>query len=752
MTDLDRFIETVAERSRERFRAAATVISFDEYLTQLRCHPYRLSRNASQYMADMMDWFGTETIDGVGGPIRRYQVFDDPTGDGEFRVFGQEDVQNDIYRALREFVQRRRADKMILLHGPNGSSKTSIVAALVRGLEAYSRTDDGALYRVNWVFSEAVDRGDRLGFNPVLPEEDLDSFAHLPPDRVSAKIPLELHDDPLLLLPAEDRRGFLRAACEEQGLGFEETVVLTDKIADGSLSPKSWRIYSSLLASYAGDWAKVLRHVQVERFVISRRYRTGAVTIEPQANTDAHSRQIGHPVTSGLPPVLQNEPLFEAAGDLVDANRGVVEYSDFLKRPMEANKYLLTTAEHGVINLPSYTAELDCILIGTSNEIYLSAFRRDPLFDSFKSRLELVRVAYLLHYEHEAEIYDRHLAKLPADMCVAPHTTRIAALWAVMTRLMTSAGEVGDDRLRPALTSLTPIEKARLYAHGEVPERFSDDVRSLLRFAVPQIRAEYDTHEVEFEGKWDIAYEGRRGCSAREMLTLLSEVALDASGGCVTPLVVIRALPSLVRDPSRFGFLRQQRSKTGFHDCEAMIATVTIEYARLLSDDVQEAAQLVDPEEYGRLFERYFLEVKAFETHEKVVNEKTGRAMPPDEEFMASTEKMLGVDDPDAFRSHLMTRIAAFRLEHPDAPLVYDDLFRDLLARLRRSFFQHRMQAIERIVGDTLVLRGARAGTVDAEREAAAREFDRRMIDDLGYCDFGLVEVLSFFLDHVDDV
>ena len=40
---------------------------------------------------------------------------------------------------------------MLLLHGPVGSSKSTIARLLKKGLERYSATDDGALYTLGWV-------------------------------------------------------------------------------------------------------------------------------------------------------------------------------------------------------------------------------------------------------------------------------------------------------------------------------------------------------------------------------------------------------------------------------------------------------------------------------------------------------------------------------------------------------------------------------------------------------------------------
>ena len=104
--------------------------------------------------------------------------------------------------------------------------------------------------------------------------------------------------------------------------------VISDYLRQGTLSPKNRTIFEALLASYQGDYLKVLRHVQVERYYVSHRYRVGWVSVEPQLSVDATERQITADRTlAALPPSLQSVALFEYGGELVGANRGMIEYS-----------------------------------------------------------------------------------------------------------------------------------------------------------------------------------------------------------------------------------------------------------------------------------------------------------------------------------------------------------------------------------------------------------------------------------------
>ena len=71
---------------------------------------------------------------------------------------------------------------------------------------------------------------------------------------------------------------------------------------------------------------------------------------------------------AALPAALQSISLFEYGGELVNANRGLVEYQDLLKRPLESYKYLLTTVERSSVSLQTATLFLDLVFIGPEPE------------------------------------------------------------------------------------------------------------------------------------------------------------------------------------------------------------------------------------------------------------------------------------------------------------------------------------------------------------------------------------------------
>src|SRR4051794_34501723 len=423
---------------REAFTRNRRVISYDEYLNLFATDSIRQLRSAGQYVRDVFDYFGTDTVRTPRGVMIRWRLFDCPWDHGKDSLMGQEEVQAAVYRLVSNFAREGRTNRLILLHGPNGSAKSTFVACLQRSMEHYSTLPEGALYRFNWIFpSQKLTRGG-IGFGGGGNFETggaSDTFAYLEDDLIEAKIVDEMRDHPILLLPRTKRRELIEQRLEGP---IRDGYRPADYLLRGDLSHRNRQIFEALLSSYHGDLAKVLRHVQIERFFVSRRYRQAAATVEPQLAVDARSRQLTMDRSlASLPPALQSLTLYEYQGELVDGNRGVIDFADLLKRPLESYKYLLGTVEQGRVSLDVASLELDTIFIGSSNEGYLSAFKEVPEFQSFKGRMELVRVPYLLDYRVEQKIYEAQIKVAHSQLGkhVAPHVAWTTALWAVLTRM-----------------------------------------------------------------------------------------------------------------------------------------------------------------------------------------------------------------------------------------------------------------------------------------------------------------------------
>ncbi|MGZ3698228.1 MAG: PrkA family serine protein kinase, partial [Bdellovibrionota bacterium] len=489
-------LNRIDQSVRKDFDSNRRILSFDEYLILLGEQPENQLRGSAEYLVNMMDHFGKSPVSSGetdSGSQMRFNLFDLPVDGIATKVVGQETVQNQIYRALKGFARQGLNNKLVLLHGPNGSAKSSIIHAMMGAMERYSHDPDGSLYTINWIFPiERYTKGGMgLGQYSPTSKEKVANFAKLIDEEVAARIPCELRDHPLLIIPQEQRKDFLASIIGERRAD-EVWSKLPTYLTRGDLCHRCKLISDALLNANNGDFKKVLMHVQVERFYFARRYRRGLVTIEPQLHVDAQYHQLTYNKSmSSLPASLQSINLFSLSGDLVDGNRGMIEYSDLLKRPVDSFKYLLTACETGSVNVATSIAYLDAVMMGSTNEVQLDAFKEFPDFTSFKARIELIRVPYLLNVNQEREIYATHLRQMAGEKHVAPHVDWAVALWSVLSRLKKPNSINYPPNVSTLVSNLSPIEKARLYDTGEMPQALSPEDRKLLRATVRKLREEY---------------------------------------------------------------------------------------------------------------------------------------------------------------------------------------------------------------------------------------------------------------------
>ncbi|MEY4065486.1 MAG: hypothetical protein RIR26_1694 [Pseudomonadota bacterium] len=701
-------LETLSNESKRDFKEKNYLLSFEEYLELVSQKPHQLLRSSAQYIKDMIESFGIQEKEhGHEGTRRHFQVFERNRGKNRPPIVGQHEAHEHIFRILEQFVRQGRVDKLILLHGPNGSSKSSTAEALAQAMEEYSRTDEGAIYRFNWVFPNeklgheglsTTEGGKKIGFGD-LPSgrNGKGSFAHLVDDELLCKIVSELKENPIFLLPPQKRTTLVKNLLKTSE--NEIPAFLTEN----DLGTKNKKIFEALLVAYHGDLEKVLRHVQVERFFFSARYRTGIATVEPQMTIDAQDKQITmERHLQNIPPVLQNIRFYEPSGDLVDASRGFIEFADLLKRPLEAFKYLLTTVEKMSINLASGYADLDLVMMGSANEKHLDAFKASPDWPSFKGRFELVRVPYLLSSQLEAKIYEEDVRTISRNRPIGPHALDLLAKWAVLTRLRPPDPEFFEFNTRNLIARIDPFEKLALYDGLEPSLVFSEAEKSQLKKLVSEIKRESQSSHF---------YEGRFGASPREMKMLFYFASQHASRDQVSALAIFDEIENLIRDRSVYDYL-QFEPRGGYHDFREFHKFIRFTYAQSFKREFMISLNLFDEKQYNSAFQKYLKNVVAFLKKENVQNEITQKLEPPSETLMDEMETLLNLSgEKREIRESLVAKIASWRVENPGSELDINKVFRPELQTVEQRIYESKKEMIEKIKSAMLTW-----GTEDFEK------------------------------------
>src|SRR3954467_5658888 len=202
--------------------------SFEDYLRIVRENP-RVTRTAFQRIYDMILSHGkTEYIDNKKRLIRYHFFHDEPNG-GRDAVYGLDVPLMKLVNVFKSAAQGYGTERrVILLHGPVGSPKSTIVRLLKKGLEEYSRSPEGALYTFGWMLEKKREDG----------TTHTERFAS------------PMNEDPLLLIPEDWREKVFVDLCPpDSGYKIPST---------GDLCPASRLIFKDLMSEYKGDFAKVM--------------------------------------------------------------------------------------------------------------------------------------------------------------------------------------------------------------------------------------------------------------------------------------------------------------------------------------------------------------------------------------------------------------------------------------------------------------------------------------------------------------
>ncbi len=409
--------------------------TFQQYLDLLEQNPL-IARTSHQRLYDMILSYGQDEVEIDKEKVPSYRFFKDPIEDGRDGVFGLE-------RSLRDLVAMFKAAahgfgperRVLLLHGPVGSSKSTIVRLLKKGLEAYSRTPEGALYTFSW----KVD---------------------------GEEVASPMNEEPLLLLPKDARNKVLAHLQKKARTSYRFR-------QDFDLSPVSRYYVETLQKRYEGDFEKVLSHVVVKRLVISEKDRVGIGTFQPKDEKNQDSTELTGDVNYRRIAELgtDSDPrAFNFDGEFCVANRGIIEFIEVLKLDVAFLYDLLTASQEHKIKPKKFAqTDIDEVIIGHTNEPEYNRLQSNELMEAFRDRTIKIDVPYNLRLQNEVKIYEKDFCRkhVPGKQ-IAPHTLEIAAMWALLTRLE-----------EPKKAHLTLLQKLKLYNGKMLPGYTRDNIREL---------------------------------------------------------------------------------------------------------------------------------------------------------------------------------------------------------------------------------------------------------------------------------
>jgi len=456
--------------------------TFEEYLDLVKENP-KITRNAYQRIYDMIMSYGREEYIDAKKKLVHYPFFDDPTNAGVDSVYGLDIPLMRLVNVFKSAAYGYGTEKrVILLHGPVGSSKSTIARLLKKGLEAYSKKPEGALYTYEWID---------------LPFED-DQTIHSP-----------LNGEPLHVIPLAFRIEALK------GIGIDPNTVNVEN----ELNPSCRFVMRKLMEVYGGELAKVLQHVRVKRLILSEKDRIGIGTFQPKDEKNQDSTELTGDINYRKIAVYGSESdprAFNFDGEFQVANRGIIEFIEMLKLDVAFLYDLLgASQEHKIKPKKFAQTDIDEVIIGHTNEAEYQKLLNNEFMEALRDRTVKIDIPYITRLSEEQKIYEKSFAqkRVKGGIHIAPHTLEMAAMWAVATRLE-----------QPTRHNLTLVQKLKLY-NGKTLPGFTED--SII--------------ELRKEG----SNEGMHGVSPRYIQDKISNALVsDKAEGCINPFLLLNELES----------------------------------------------------------------------------------------------------------------------------------------------------------------------------------------------------------------
>jgi len=608
--------------------------SFRDYFELVAQNP-RIAQLSHARINDMVHAAGVERLnEGTQHEVLAYNFFSQ-------ELFGIEEPIARIVEYFKSAAQRLEVRKRILLlMGPVGGGKSTIVNMLKRGLEDWTKNEAGAVYAIK---------------------------------------DCPMHEEPLHLIPHQ-----LRGEIEKHyGIYIE-----------GDLCPQC---RYSLEKTYGG------RHeeVKVHRVIFSEKERVGIGTFSPSDPKSQDITELTGSIdlsTIGEVGVESDPRAYRFDGELNIANRGLMEFVEMLKVDEKFLYSLLTLSQEQSIKTGRFAMiYADEVILSHSNENEYIAFAGNRKSEALQDRIILVRVPYNLRVSQEERIYDKLLRQSEAlrNVHLAPNTLKVAAMFAVMTRLE-----------EPKRQSVDIVKKMKLYDGEDVEGYKSKDVREL---------------------KEETVREGMDGISPRYIINRLSSALVRDGVTCINPIDALRAIKDGFEQHT--GISSEQRERY-----LNLISLARKEYDELAKIEVQRAFVYSFEEMARTMCNNYLDNVEAFCNKERIKDPITEEEMDPDEQLMRSIEEQIGISEnaKNTFRQEILIRISSYARKGKAFEYSSHE-------RLKEAIEKKIFADLKDVVKIT-----TSAKTPDPDQLRRINEVVDRLVKDHGYCPVCANELLTY--------
>ncbi len=614
-----------------------TPVPFNEFLKILSSGPHEVVRNVFQLFHDMVKSYIEEGVDEYpDDPESIHYVNYDCTrlfAEGaDHPFFADRLFANRLVNLVEALKRGAQQNKIYIFEGPPGCGKSTFLNNLLKKFEEFANTQEGLRFETVWRFdskmmsgfaeNEAAPLLDKLSQlldtpplerDPILKQQDTFYF-----NEDFIEIPCPSHDNPILMIPKEHRRGFLDDLFKNDEFKWK---LSTEKEYEWVFRDNPCTICSSLYEALLNEFKspeKVFETIYARPYKFNRRLGEGISVFNPgdkpmrqdiMSNTMLQKR-----INSLLRDSNQVKYIFS---QYAKTNNGIHALMDIKSHNKERLIELHNIISEGIHKVEDIEENVNSLLLAVMNPEDQKNIQE---FKSFSDRIEYINIPYVMDLNTEVEIY-RNIFGKHIDESFIPRVLHNFARIIISSRLNTKSESL--------LEWIGNPEKYRLYCDGNL---------QLLKMEIytgyiPKWLTEEDRKQLTAKRRRKIIAEsekeGIHGISGRDSIKIFNEFySMYAKENKLINMSILCNF---------FIKIRQDLSKSipeGFLDSLIRMYDYTV------LQEVKESLYYYNEEQISREIQNYIFAVN-FETGAVETCTFTGEKLEITEDFLEGIEARL---------------------------------------------------------------------------------------------------------------
>jgi predicted Ser/Thr protein kinase len=589
-----------------------TMMPFDQFMFRASRKPDKTFRDIFQLFQDMVETYVPEGFD-------EYPLTKDSAGFLNFdmknllvekcaepfyadRIFANRFMS--MASAFRKGVQN---NQIYFYEGPPGSGKSTFLNNLLQKFEEYTRSTEGAVYKIAWALKLNDLPGIKISGES---EQDAELIISCPNN-----------DHPITLIPVELRKQFLDDLIADKDFKKQ---LFQNKEFEWVFREKPCAfcssVFNQLLTVYK-DTQKVLSYVFARRMEFSRHFGKGISIFNP-----------GDPLVQGA---IENKELQQNINRIFSTddipylhsylaftNNGILALMDIKDNNKIRLMNLHGIVSDGVHKVGHLEERIRSLFLGVINPEDTSTYES---IQSFKDRVVTIKIPYVLDYNTEVSIW-QHKFGSPVMGAFMPRTLANFAKIIISSRMITDTSVFDSWLNQPEIYKNYIDEnllllKMELYT-GKIPSWLLDkDISNFKK-------------EIRKKVISDTELEGKSGISGRQSLNLFNKFIskCDLKAQAISMMQVME----FVRNEVLFNTPATQKFTDALFNL----------YEYNVLDEVKDSMYFYNESKMKRDLKNYLFALN-FETGEKIQCHYTGDILEINEEFYKTIEPFIFGDISD---------------------------------------------------------------------------------------------------------